>query len=464
MPVATCCEGQGSRVLGSAPEYVFTTNASAPEEGFWLNLFAPATLTLNASVLEGVAPNPPPRPPPRPQQPRPLPSVAPPPPLSWEQVAAGGFHASGYNHAGSGFWSVKNVISLDECKQKCVDSTHPDNCMAITWFGSATPGPAPPPPPPPTLPCGGKATDCAMESTGHTFYTDGKYSTPITLPAAACNAKCLADPHCVQVTVGPGATRCVLYEALYSTKGQQSNAGVQAFLKCEKPAWSRRAALLDFSSSNGGGGAEENSFKYDGERVCAPHISPAQPGANGCTLFRNVDLGVAVSPAPKVTQWLLKGRRNKVEHDYILTSPQSASARTSSGTTGTGTGTVTMQVVLSTAFPYDDKVALTLRWADEKVTKVALNVRIRIPSWLRASSAVAVSINGVADGRSGKPGTYLSLGNSENGGWSNGDVISFELPRMADAALVQYPLSGIDNIKGLEGRRYALKVRPIIKI
>ena len=66
VPVASCCEGQGTRALGSIPEYAFTLNATAPAEGIWLNLFVPSTLQINATVVEGVAPYPAPRPQPAP--------------------------------------------------------------------------------------------------------------------------------------------------------------------------------------------------------------------------------------------------------------------------------------------------------------------------------------------------------------------------------------------------------------
>jgi hypothetical protein len=54
-------------------------------------------------------------------------------------------------------------------------------------------------------------------------------------------------------------------------------------------------------------------------------------------------------------------------------------------------------------------------------------------------------------------GSYLSLDRV----WSNGDSVSFELPTVSQPALIPYSRSGIDNIKGAEGLRYALKVGPI---
>ena len=49
VPVASCCEGQGTRALGSLPEYVFTLNASAPEEGLFSVAAGPCgTVTVEA--------------------------------------------------------------------------------------------------------------------------------------------------------------------------------------------------------------------------------------------------------------------------------------------------------------------------------------------------------------------------------------------------------------------------------
>lgn len=435
VPVATCCEGQGTRALGSLPEYVFTLNASVPTDGFYLNLFAPSTLTLNASVVDGVAPNPPPAPTQLPPLPPPLPPPLQPPPPSWEQVAVDGCHSC-VDEYHSGFRPLKDVGSFDECKQSCIDSGHPNACMAISWVGSTSPSPAPPSP----LPC---KSGCTMEATSDTYFNDGAFSKPVALSVDACNARCLQDPRCIQVTMGPGATRCVLYEALYSTRNA-SRPGVKGFLKCAKPVWSRRTALIAAS-----GGFPQN----DGEVFCTPHVSP-RPGEHGggCVLYRSVDLTVPATPRANLNQWLLHGRCNRVEHDWVATPPPPPPSQPRTKPNGT----VTVQVIVNTSFPFDDAVSLTLRWADEKVHAVALHPRIRIPSWLSPSAVVPVHINGRTAG-SGKPGTYLLLGKAT---WANGDVITFALPRRAQ--LILYPKSGIDNIKGYEGKRHALKVGPIV--
>lgn len=440
VPVATCCEGQGTRALGSLPEYVFTLNASVPTDGFYLNMFAPSTLTLNVSVVDGVAPNPPPAPtPPLPPPPPPLPPppLQPPPPPTWEQVAVDGCHSC-VDEYHSGFRPLKDVGSFDDCKQSCIDSGHPNACMGISWVGSTGLGPAPSPAPPSPLPC---ESGCTMEATSDTYFSDGVYSRPVALSVSACNAKCLQDDKCVQVTMGPGATRCVLYEALYSTRNA-SRPGVKGFLKCAKPVWSRRTALI----------AASGGLENDGEAICTPHLSP-RPGEHGggCVLYRTVDLTVPPTPRANLSQWILHGRRNRVEHDWIAAPPPSPLPHTNPN------GTVTAQIIVNTSFPFDDAVSLTLRWDDEKVHTVALRPRIRIPSWLSPSAVVPVHINGLTAGN-GKPGTYLLLDKKTD--WANGDVITFALPRRAQ--LIMYPTSGIDNIKGYEGKRHALKVGPIV--
>ena len=200
-------------------------------------------------------------------------------------------------------------------------------------------------------------------------------------------------------------TRCVLYEALYSTRNA-SDPRVKSFLKCAKPVWSRRTALI---VASGG-------FENDGEAVCTPHLSP-RPGEHGggCVLYRTVDLTVPPTPRANLNQWLLHGRRNRVEHDWIVTPPPSPPLPPR-----TKPGTVTVQVIVNTSFPFDDAVSLTLRWADEKVQTVVLHPRIRIPSWLSPSAVVPVRINGLSAGN-GKPGTYMLL---DKAAWANGDVFT----------------------------------------
>lgn len=234
----------------------------------------------------------------------------------------------------------------------------------------------------------------------------------------------------LQVTIGPAANRCVTYSALYSNQST-TDPSVEGFLKCPKPSWTTSQGRIEHHFEVGDGS--------DPAETCAPHLSNP-PGTTGCNLYRNVVIMGSPRQAPSVTQWLLHGRRNNIEHNWI------PSARTPTPAHRLSNGTVTTTVTVHTSFPFDDNVSFTVAWEDQNVKKIMLTPRIRIPSWIPATNLVAVAVNGrhVA---SGKPGTYLSLPRI----WSNGDAVSFELPMVA--ALIQYPLTGIDNIKGYEGKR-----------
>lgn len=201
-----------------------------------------------------------------------------------------------------------------------------------------------------------------------------------------------------------------LYEALYSTRNANCS-GVEGFLKCAKPIFKRRTALI--LASGGFGNA--------GGMVCTPHLSP-RPGkvGGGCVLYRSVDLTVNATKRANVSQWLLHGR---TEHDWITTLPSSPPS--SPSPPRTKPGTVTVQVIVNTPFPFDNAVSLTLRWADEKVAVVALHPRIRIPSWL-SPPRHGPSAHQWPACRQCKPGTYMLL---DKVNWTNGDVITFALPR-----------------------------------
>lgn len=86
----TCCEGQGTRLFGSLPEYLYSLGGAA----LYVNMYSASTLHVNVTVANGQgrvsseeAPSP--RPPTR----RPsLPPPAAPPSFSWERVASGAFY------------------------------------------------------------------------------------------------------------------------------------------------------------------------------------------------------------------------------------------------------------------------------------------------------------------------------------------------------------------------------------
>ena len=74
-----------------------------------------------------------------------------------------------------------------------------------------------------------------------------------------------------------------------------------------------------------------------------------------------------------------------------------------------------------------------------------------MPSWL--SNAVTVNLNGKPYAH-GKPGSYLVIDRT----WSMGDVITLILFRNYRFSLYE----GVDQVKGFEGKRYALLVGPIV--
>jgi Uncharacterized protein conserved in bacteria len=104
----------------------------------------------------------------------------------------------------------------------------------------------------------------------------------------------------------------------------------------------------------------------------------------------------------------------------------------------------TMSLNMTTQFPYDKKVQLTVN-ADKPLQS---KIRIRIPSW--AANTMALNVNGKKVA-SGKPGTYVALDRQ----WKNGDVISFTLPM--ELKLTPYTGEEKDYVG-----RYALEYGPVL--
>ena len=107
---------------------------------------------------------------------------------------------------------------------------------------------------------------------------------------------------------------------------------------------------------------------------------------------------------------------------------------------------------MTTKFPFENDVNITVSWAESSVTAVNATLKLRIPSLLEAPLA-NITVNGVAT-KAGKPGTFLTLDQQ----WKQGDVIKLTLPTVY--TLTAY--TGSDQIKGYEGKRYALSVGPIV--
>lgn len=292
VPVASCCEAQGSRALGSLPEYVFSLNASAPADGFFLNMFVESTLEINASVVVGVAPNPPPKAPSPPVKPVGLSPLPPPPPLTWNQIARDGYYKSGYDQSGSGYWPVK-ATSFVDCQHHCINSTHPNNCQGISWYGPIVPAPPPPlPPSPPVCTVG-----CTMVATGHSYYTDGAYGKVVDLNVSACNAACANDADCVQTTIGPTPRRCELYTAIYST-ALRSDADVQGFLKCSNNACTPSSTSKELSCATGCTMEATSSHQFYGGDFSVP-VDLDVAACNAACLKNASCVQTTVGPTPR---------------------------------------------------------------------------------------------------------------------------------------------------------------------
>jgi DUF1680 family protein len=108
---------------------------------------------------------------------------------------------------------------------------------------------------------------------------------------------------------------------------------------------------------------------------------------------------------------------------------------------------------VDTRFPYDSSVVIKLGWAEASVTAVSATVNLRIPSWLAAPLG-GITINGKAAPSHGQPGSFLKLERE----WRQGDTIAFTLPTVYKVTAY----TGADQLKGFEGRRYALSVGPIV--
>jgi DUF1680 family protein len=94
---------------------------------------------------------------------------------------------------------------------------------------------------------------------------------------------------------------------------------------------------------------------------------------------------------------------------------------------------------------------MSIAWSKLAIKSVNMTVHVRMPSW--TVTPLTVSVNGKPTA-TGRPGTYLPLRRT----WAMGDSIAFELPEIY--TLTQY--TGEDQIPGHEGKRYALKVGPIV--
>jgi hypothetical protein len=164
-----------------------------------------------------------------------------------------------------------------------------------------------------------------------------------------------------------------------------------------------------------------------------------------CKLMPTIDASVNMTAERGTSQWMIINRRNRVQHDWIASPPSAPPPAALNGT-------ATIRLSLETDFPFTSGIQLKMGWAaSTAVRAVAMSLRLRIPSWV--ASAPLITVNGVMCG-TGKPGSFFELTRT----WRQGDIVAFELKTVPK--LIQY--EGMDQIRGSEGKRYALKIGPVV--
>eukprot|EP00039_Didymoeca_costata_P008618 m.114286 g.114286 ORF g.114286 m.114286 type:complete len:908 (-) comp14159_c0_seq2:73-2796(-) len=408
----TCCEGQGTRIFGSLPEYIFSlsekliqvgSDAYAPDSIF-VNMFFNATLYFNASSK--LAPSALPVPPPLPPLPTPNPNLN----YTWKQIAQDSFYKGVYCGAGL---CPKNATSLQTCQAACIESQHPYMCMGITY---AEPSP-------------GRArciSNCAMRQLPMQTNTTGPVYTGVynlslasnVRTLADCRAACLADPSCVQITwsIRP-QNPCVIYHEIDASMMTYPQS--QGWVKCNSNATNATA--------------------------CAPF------GNGGCVTYSAIDQTIEAAASPGSSQWLLVGREVPQQRDWIV--PHKTTTPTLSSHVSDASLTQ-VSLTMQTAFPFSSPVSVKISWVASEVKNVYFTAHIRVPSWLMNDINVTIKSGNTTQTTVGRRGEYISL----NRTWSNGDIVLFNLPQVFE--FTKY--TGIDQIKEFPGKRYALSVGPIV--
>eukprot|EP01052_Picozoa_sp_SAG31_P038610 SAG31_NODE_5192_length_2689_cov_1.621622_3_plen_663_part_01 len=364
--VNTCCEGQGTRMFGSMPEYIYSLEKkSGGPTGIWVNLFAASVLSFNASVAGGTGGRPGPQPA-VPTRPKSGIVPGPPPPMTWQLLEKDGFWPGDHNPGNN----PKDVSTLEECKASCIASGPGGgnsfySCMGITWKNE----PAPPPPSPSRRLCTGR--DCVMvELSPPGAYYTGEYSqagTANVTSLANCKAACMADPKCTQLTwVVRPADPCVLYSKIYDQRN--TGHGVQGWVKC-------------------------TAGSTDGAK-CADILPGKADVTDRCQQFQAIDMSHQArakgpSKSPGTDQWMVLGRQIRVQHDFGSFDPKPFSNYSASKKLAASAVTEA-QLAVTTDFPYGNNVTMTMTWATRSITAVAVNLRLRIPSWIAGNLRLCV--------------------------------------------------------------------------
>ena len=324
--------------------------------------------------------------------------------------------------------------TLAACKAACLGSEHPYMCMGVAYVGPPAPGPGPSPSQPLcTTGCAmlalPKATAPANTSAFYKGQFDFRASKITTLPA--CEAACLADATCVQLTWSPRpANPCVLYQSIATA--METIAGAAGWVKCKQ-------------------GSKD-------PLTCAPRSNGLHP-TTGCSMYTSIDQSVAPKPSKGVVQYQVVGRQVNVQHDWVT--PKAAEPAKGPGAAAYN-GTAPITITQDTGFPYTNAVKITVAWGGHQVVaRVSFALHVRMPSWMGKGYTLDVlhssgTTQAVHTMMQGKAGTFLTI--DPSGGWGSGDTVSFTLPTVL--AMTQY--TGMDQIPGHEGKRYALKLGPIL--
>jgi hypothetical protein len=194
----------------------------------------------------------------------------------------------------------------------------------------------------------------------------------------------------------------------------------------------------------------------------APAKLPSAP-VTGCEIYHSIDMETPAdndcgrSPCgpfkdKNTQQYIVVGRRIVTQHDFV------AATTTDAVTTPAAVSSSTpIEFTQKTDFPYGSgEVMMRLAIPDSTAKKVALHLRLRIPSWAGSGDMrLPVKLNGqLLPADTGVPGTYASIDRE----WSDGDTISLSLA--PPLKLSKY--TGVDQIEGHEGERYAVTVGPVV--
>lgn len=443
-------------MFGSLPEYIYSISAnrsaagSSVSSGFYVNLFTESVFTFNASTGPLSSPVAAPAPPAMT-----VPAVKSAPQMSFKLVspAGGGYYTGESTCVGQRNCPGNAVKTLAACKALCLSLTTNagnsfESCMGISWTTAPAPAPAPGPPPAPAPWTPRPSNPCVMYAQ-ITKTPDGKPAS--VFPGAWGYVKCTQGskaPGCAAFgsTKPCSGTGCAM---LPMAKQDAHTGKVFSGKYAITPASS---AIKDEVSCNALCIKTADCVQTTWATTAgAPSKRPPAP-VIGCEIYHSIDMEVPANTQQDANtqQYVVVGRRIVTQHDFV---PAATESKVTAATAVAAGGSTPMKFTQQTDFPYGDgSVTMKLSIPDSSVKTVAVHLRLRIPSW--ADNPVPVKLNGKALPDAGTAGTYASIDRE----WSDGDTISLSLS--PPLKLTHY--TGVDQIKGHEGKRYAVTHGPIV--